>query len=61
MLIVDQFRSDNYRAIARQLRWLAFEKVPFDLCRRKQLLALAAGFDDFADRIEPTNEKIAAD
>jgi hypothetical protein len=52
--------ADRYREIARQLRCIAFRRVTFDLCRKKQLLALAKGFDRFADRIERTDEKIAA-
>jgi hypothetical protein len=52
--------ADSYREIARQLRCIAFKRVSFDLCRKEQLLALAKGFDRFADRIEHSDEKIAA-
>ena len=53
--------AEKYRGIARELRCLAFRRVPFDLCRKNQLLALAKGFDRFADRIEGPEEKAAAD
>jgi len=53
--------SDRYRDIARELRCLAFKRAPFDLCRKAQMMALAAGFDRFADRIDDTSRKIAAD
>ncbi len=52
--------ADRYREIARQLRCIAFRRVSFDLCRKEQLLALAKGFDRFADRIEHPDEDIAA-
>ncbi len=52
--------ADRYREIARQLRCIAFKRVAFDLCRKDQLLALAKGFDRFADRIERTDDKRAA-
>jgi hypothetical protein len=52
--------ADRCREIARQLRCIAFKRVSFDLCRKEQLLALAKGFDRFADRIERTDEQIAA-
>jgi len=32
--------------------------LSFDLCRKEHLLALAKGFDRFADRIERTDEKM---
>ena len=54
MLHDDELRADRYREIARELRHTAFVRVPFDLCRRKQLLALANGFDRFAERIAAT-------
>ena len=62
MLMVDDYRlrADTYRETARQLRCTAFKRLPFDLCRKKQLLALAKAFDRFADRVEHTDEKIAA-
>lgn len=56
-----ELRADRYRGIARELRVLAFRNVPFDLCRREQLFALAKGFDDFADRIERADRKVAVD
>jgi hypothetical protein len=42
-LMLDDYRlrADSYREIARQLRGTAFNRVPFDLCRKEQLLALA--------------------
>ncbi len=52
--------ADTYRAIARQLRCIAFRQVPFDICRKDQLLALAKGFDRFADRLEHTDDQRAA-
>ena len=52
--------ADRYREIARELRCIAFKRMPFDLCRKDQLLALAKGFDRFADRIERKDDKIAA-
>jgi len=44
--------------IARQLSCAAFKRLSFDFCRKEQLLALAKGFDRFADRIERTDEKM---
>jgi hypothetical protein len=41
----------HYRDIAESLRRLA-AKSRFDLCRRAQLLALAAGFERLAGRVE---------
>ena len=41
----------NYRGNAEALRRLALQ-IRFDVCRRQQLLALADGFDRFADRME---------
>ena len=52
--------ADRYREIARQPRCIAFKRVAFDLCRKEQLLALAKGFDRFADRIERTDDNRAA-
>jgi hypothetical protein len=59
--MVDELRAERYREIARELRFLAFNRTPFDLCRKAQLMALAEGFDRFADRIEHTERKIVAD
>ena len=53
--------ADRYREIARHLRCIAFKRMSYNLCRKNQLLALAKGFDRFADRIEETDEKMAAD
>jgi hypothetical protein len=53
--------ADSYREIARELRHTAFTQMEFDLCRHDQLLALAKGFDRFADRIDGEVEKLAAD
>jgi hypothetical protein len=61
MLDEGELRAGRYRTIARELRCLAFKGAPFDLCRRGQLMALAKGFDRFADRVECTDEKVAAD
>ena len=58
--IVEDERAALYRQSARTLRQLAAE-VRFDFCRREQLLALAAGFDRFADRVEQAPLKRAAD
>jgi hypothetical protein len=49
------------REIARELRCVAFKRESFDLCRKAQLMALAAGFERFADRIDRTDERAAAD
>ena len=54
-------RADRYREIARELRHAAFMQMPFDLCRHDQLLALAKGFDRFADRLAHNDKKLAAD
>ena len=50
-------RAVLYRRSAQTLRQLAAE-IRFDFRRRSQLLALADGFDRYADRIEgsPTRE-----
>ena len=53
--------AERYRRIARELRYIAFNRAPFDLCRKNQLLALAKGFDRFADRVEGVDERAAAD
>ena len=47
----DRERARHYRATARKLRELA-AAVRYDLRRRQQLLALAAGFDRAADRVD---------
>jgi hypothetical protein len=52
MLHASELRADRYREIARELRCLAFKRTPFDLCRQAQMIALAEGFEKFADRIE---------
>jgi hypothetical protein len=49
-----------YRHSARTLRQLAAE-VRFDFCRREQLLALADGFDRYAERLEASPLEQAAD
>jgi hypothetical protein len=61
MLADHPLSADRYREIARELRHTAFTQISFDLCRRNQLLALAKGFDRFADRIAGAAEKLAAD
>lgn len=61
MLHESELRADRYREIARELRCLAFKRAPFDLCRQAQMMALAEGFEKFADRIKATDRKIAAD
>ena len=50
-------RAALYRRSAEHLRQLAAE-VRFDFCRREQLLALAAGFDRFADRLERMDQGV---
>jgi hypothetical protein len=47
----DRERARYYRATARNLCELA-AAVKYDLRRREQLFALAAGFDRAADRVE---------
>ena len=47
----EESRITRYRETARILRRVA-EELRFDLRRRNQLLALAAGFDQSAARIE---------
>ena len=62
MVKYEMLRPDRYREFARQLRVLAFKRIDPDLCRRDQILALAKGFDRFADRLEGVEpEKAAAD
>jgi hypothetical protein len=46
-------RSSGLRRLAAEIR--------FDFCRRQQLLALADGFDRFAQRLERSPLKEAAD
>ena len=43
-------RAAKYRGIAEYLRSLA-DKFPYDPHRHAQLLALAAGFDRYAERL----------
>ena len=43
-------RAEHFRGVAAQLRILA-GKTRFDIRRNDQLLALAAGFERFADRL----------
>ena len=47
-----QSRAAHFRSVADRLRALAGE-LPYDPNRRAQLLALADGFDRYADRWEP--------
>jgi hypothetical protein len=61
MLHEHDLRADTYRDTARELRCVAFKRAQFDLCRQAQLKALAEGFERFADRLQCTDEKIAAD
>ena len=53
-------RAATYRENATTLRRLAAQ-IGFDFCRRDQLLALAAGFDRLAERVEGSCMKEAAD
>ena len=53
-------RADTYRENAATLRRLA-QAIRFDFCRQQQLLALAAGFDRLADRVDGLDLKEAAD
>jgi hypothetical protein len=46
-----QARAVHFRGVAETLRGLAAQ-ITYDLRRRDQLLALAAGFERFADRLE---------
>ena len=50
-MLVKHRNPTYYRDIAKSLRQLA-KKMRFDLCRQAQLLALAAGFDRLAVRVE---------
>ena len=56
----EESRAARYRQNAGTLRRLASE-IRFDFCRRRQLLALADGFDRFAQRLEGWPMKEAAD
>jgi hypothetical protein len=53
-------QATRYRRNAETLRRLAAE-IRFDFCRRQQLLALADGFDRFAQHLERSPLKEAAD
>jgi hypothetical protein len=53
-------RADSYRESAAMLRRLS-AAIRFDLCRRKQLFALAEGFDRLAARTDAFGLKDAAD
>jgi hypothetical protein len=44
-------RAEHFRGVAAQLRTLA-EKTRYDIRRNDQLLALADGFERFADRLQ---------
>ncbi|HZU90389.1 MAG TPA: hypothetical protein VE993_14145 [Stellaceae bacterium] len=63
MQMVDDItaRAEQYRRIARSLRGIALARLRLDLCRRDQLLALARGFERYADRIGRSDAKAAAD
>ena len=56
----EESQAARYRQNAETLRRLAAE-IRFDFCRRQQLLALADGFDRFAQRLERSPLKEAAD
>jgi hypothetical protein len=47
-----QSRAEHFRGVAENLRNLAAAHLRYDIRRRDQLLALAAGFERFADRLE---------
>ena len=47
-----QSRAEHFRGVAENLRNLAAIQLRYDVRRRDQLLALAAGFERFADRLE---------
>jgi hypothetical protein len=47
-----QARAEHFRGVAENLRALASSNFQFDFRRRDQLLALADGFQRFADRLE---------
>jgi hypothetical protein len=46
-----QSRAEHFRGVAEKLRGLAAQ-MPYDIRGRDQLLALAAGFERFAERLE---------
>ena len=46
-----QSRAEHFRGVADNLRRLAAE-LRHDLCRKDQILALADGFERFAERLE---------
>ena len=43
--------QEHFRGVAEKLRGLAAQ-MPYDIRGRDQLLALAAGFERFAERLE---------
>jgi hypothetical protein len=47
-----QSRAEHFRGVAENLRTLAGKSFRYDIRRRDQLLALAAGFERFAERLE---------
>jgi hypothetical protein len=47
-----QSRAEYFWGVAENLRNLAATQLRYDIRRRDQLLALAAGFERFADRLE---------
>ena len=55
-----QENAGNYWETAETLRQLA-GKLRFDLCRRRQLLALADGFERLAERVRKEMPAEAAD
>ena len=48
---VPQSRAAHFRGVAAQLRTLA-DQLEYNFRRRDQLLALAAGFERFAEQLE---------
>jgi hypothetical protein len=46
-----QSRAEHFRGVAENLRTLAAANFQYDFRRRDQLLALAAGFERFAERL----------
>jgi hypothetical protein len=47
-----QSRAAHFRAVAKNLRDIAATDLRYDIRRRDQLLALAAGFERFAEWLE---------
>ena len=47
-----QSRAEHFRNVAENLRSLAAAHLRYDIRRRDQLLALADGFQRFAERLE---------